>query len=56
MKQWEYCSVEGYEAANKTLGDWNAALARELNKLGEQGWELVAIDRGLFIFKREKTA
>ena len=43
MQKWEY----------KTIN--SGATDRELNNLGEQGWELVAASNYSYIFKRPKS-
>lgn len=41
-KRWEYIQVQGGHQVNK------------MNELGLEGWEVVFIDRGFALFKREK--
>lgn len=41
-KQWEYLQVQGGHQVSK------------MNELGEDGWEVVRIEQGFALFKREK--
>ena len=46
MQKWEYTLVY-----MRTF----AEMRRELTRLGEEGWELVAVHEGVFFFKRPKS-
>lgn len=67
MDTWEYCKVIGSNAQGKDgflcyyktsktqifplkSESWELAIAR----LGQEGWELVAVDNNTFFFKRVK--
>lgn len=43
MKKWEYLIIERFAGAIEIL-----------NKLGEEGWEMIAITNGSIVFKRPK--
>ena len=68
MNAWEYCKVIGSDAEGKDgflcyyksskpqifplkAEAWELAIAR----LGQEGWELVAVENNTFFFKRPKT-
>jgi hypothetical protein len=48
-KKWKYKLVE-----YSRLMLSNQKLEEEVNKLGEQGWELVTIDNQMWVFKRSE--
>jgi len=64
VEQWEYLDVQRYRARVSEPAtvswvngesiypplDWSQYLTR----LGNEGWELVAVDNGEFFFKRRK--
>ena len=59
MKRWEYLSV----ARQIVIDDGKGELVRGLDEYGDQGWELITIERhpgkpdwDAFIFKREHAA
>lgn len=56
MQQWEYL-IEQFTRGNLSGGDWEKVKAK-LNDLGQQGWELIAVDssNGRYFFKRPKSA
>lgn len=66
MQRWEYLTLDwdwGDDQQRRAFGvnqvkieDWkkDPLLEEYLSKLGEEGWELVAVDEGLYIFKRPK--
>lgn len=41
-KRWEYINVQGGHQVNK------------MNELGEEGWDIVRVEQGHALFKREK--
>ena len=51
MQKWEYKTIlrqRGWKATERGegwswAGDWNLNITKELEKLGEEGWELVSI-------------
>jgi len=57
MPKWEYLSVGWFEMAGGNTKD-PAIFAQAINKLGAEGWELVAINdhEQLLIFKRPLNA
>lgn len=44
MQKWEY----------KVRMIYKVNILEELEKLGEEGWELAATDKGMWVFKRPK--
>jgi hypothetical protein len=41
MQQWEYSTLQGWK---ETMGfQWTNNMGETLNRMGDQGWELVAI-------------
>ncbi len=57
MRKFEYKAVTrlvGVEKQSKQLGwDWLVGVEKQLNQLGLEGWELVAVERDTYYFKRE---
>lgn len=47
MTRWEYLEVSERAVWAADDNDW-------LNKLGQNGWELVSVDNGVFYFRRPK--
>lgn len=61
MQKWEYLEVES--AYNRVLAingkevkDWQEGtrMIDYLNQVGDEGWELIAIDENRYLFKRPK--
>jgi hypothetical protein len=57
MKQYEY-RVEQFEIELKSIfkldkSQYNIDIAKKLNLLGKEGWELAGVDGTWFYFKRE---
>ena len=55
MIRWEHHTVKAYEfkASNNTPGA--EPLLAEVNRLGREGWELVAVEGGILWLKREAS-
>lgn len=59
-KQWEYRVIRAGDfegnAPIKRLDEWQEYMAKVMNDLGKEGWELVSVSRGeglvMFFFKR----
>ena len=62
MQRWEYMTLTANLPSgkvvnfvnDKAVGMRNIALFPYLNKLGDQGWEIVAYGNNTFILKRPK--
>jgi hypothetical protein len=66
MQKWEYMLVnsgtmgivavhaDGREEALRNLGTSQRGLCMVLNDLGNSGWEAVAMDKNILVFKRPK--
>ena len=59
--KWEYKYVHAITMIEEPLtfpfdvaGKLHESILREVNELGEQGWELVGVDESVFWFKRKK--
>lgn len=43
-----------YKVINFDPTWWSWVVQDELNRLGDEGWQLIGIDRSLYIFGRDK--
>ena len=58
-KLWEYKVVDGQSLISKDTDRFDSdkvipEIETSLNKLGSEGWELQAVEKGTLILKREK--